>query len=99
MNENLNSEDLRKASLEYLESYKHEGYTVHIIPAREKKSCWGCKYYDFHMLKSGMRPEYARNCKHPDAPYQGIDGNIPYDDDSTPEFCPVGEYKPNVTNA
>ena len=67
-----------------------EGYTEITIPAQTYKSCSECKYYETKMLRSGKKPEYSHNCKHPEVKDNGFLpflGNLP-NEDKTPDFCP-----------
>jgi hypothetical protein len=71
------------------------GPTLVIIPEQRVYNCFGCKYHDFKMIRSGLNPMYDTNCLKMDL-YGNIlpDGEktiIPYildNDSKTPEQCP-----------
>lgn len=74
----------------------NEGPTVVTIPPqpeRKYNTCSGCKWYDYHMTKSGRDPIYAKNCRHPttisDLSKFGdlFRGNL-YECKETPDWCP-----------
>lgn len=54
------------------------GPTLHIIPEQRVYSCFGCKYHDFKMIRSGLNPMYDTNCLKMD-----LEGNILSDDEKT----------------
>jgi len=66
-----------------------EGPTKLFFPAREELHCSGCKYYDYHLVKSGHHPVYAKHCTHPTVEQSMwcFEGNLPKDG-ITPEWCP-----------
>lgn len=77
---------------------KKEGYSIVTIPEVTYKSCYGCKYYERRMVKSGLDPIYASNCNHFNAPMDyNFRGNLPsmFGNTETPDWCPVGEAKNN----
>jgi len=48
----------------------NEGPSEIVIPERNFKSCFGCKFYSTKLLKSGRNPVYMYNCLHERAPNQ-----------------------------
>lgn len=63
-------------------------------------TCFGCKYYDHQMVKSGMHPIYSHICSHPEAEYKGgpFTGNLQESYDHivhTPDWCPFLKHKSN----
>lgn len=75
---------------------KKECYTIVIIPEQKYKSCYGCKYYENRMLKSGLDPLYMDNCTHSNSPMNyNMRGNLVnmFGRVETPEWCPIGEMK------
>jgi len=81
---------------------KVEGSKLVVIPVRAYYSCMYCKYYEHSMVRSGLDPLYAYNCRHPK-----IKDNVMYfnphhgnlnGSDVTPDWCPVeitGTNNPN----
>jgi hypothetical protein len=69
--------------------YGDEGPRKVVIPRQEYLSCSGCKYYDHHMLRSGMHPIYESVCIHP-ATFTSIPRQLPdmVRDAETPDWCP-----------
>ena len=72
-----------------------EGPAVEQTPARARRSCFGCKYFEDHMVVHRfLGPnEYEANCAHPEFQKDGVfkwrrigkhDGNWP----ETPGWCP-----------
>ncbi len=71
------------------------------IPQRQYQSCSGCKFYDYHMIRSGRDPIYARDCRHPNVPTEHkfnswMRGNLG-DNSDTPDWCPVLKNKSLTT--
>jgi hypothetical protein len=73
-----------------------EGSELVTEPAKTYRSCWKCKYYDHHLVKSGMHPIYASSCRHPDIDrtkaLYSFEGNLP-NKDKTPDWCPYLKAK------
>jgi hypothetical protein len=75
---------------------KRIGPQITIIPEQKYYSCWGCKYYDYFMLRSGLNPLYIHNCKKMNIEGNELDDdNVKYntspyllDDGKTPPICP-----------
>jgi hypothetical protein len=47
---------------------EQEGPIAGLRPAIFYKSCSGCKWYSYNLVKSGRDPIYSDNCKHETAP-------------------------------
>ena len=71
----------------------------HVIPEERYYTCWGCKYREHNMVRSGKNPIYKNECTHPDAleTYDWERGNLDVSDGSymipnstnrTPPWCP-----------
>ena len=60
-------------------------------PQEEYTSCYGCKFREHRMVKSGQNPTYVNNCTHDKAPHVGLfTGNLKNDNrQETPDWCPV----------
>lgn len=64
------------------------------VPEQKYNSCWGCMFFDHHMVKSGMDPIYSNTCTHADVPKEHklsgsfFRGNLG-EGKQTPEWCPV----------
>lgn len=54
-----------------------------------RQSCFGCKWHDMQMVRSGLDPEYDHYCQHPDAPHT-VAGGVAWigKSDVTPRWCP-----------
>jgi hypothetical protein len=61
----------------------NDGPQLMIIPEKRYYSCWGCKYYNFKMMQSGLHPIYRDSCKLlPEHIYSDINQS------ETPDNCP-----------
>ena len=75
---------------------EREGWEIYIIPRQEIKICFGCKYYNREMVKSGQKPIYKNECTHPDTKssspfshYGNLDNNRnTHNRIETPDWCP-----------
>jgi hypothetical protein len=77
-----------------MEDIEQVGPKTEHIPAKTYQSCSGCKFYDYHMMRSGKNPLYALDCRHPEIQEQkkydgmfGI-GNLGSNREA-PDWCPV----------
>lgn len=65
-----------------------EGPTMITVPAQYYNSCYGCKWYDRSLYKSGRNPVYKQVCNNPSRPIYGEEiGGIRMAE--TPDWCPV----------
>jgi len=70
-----------------------------IIPEQRYKSCSGCKYYEYKLLKSGMDPVYHSVCNHPEIAEKNIGAKRISDYKNpveTPEWCPFLQIQNQV---
>lgn len=75
---------------------KVEGPSEVIIPEQRYISCYGCKWYDRRLYRSGKNPLYKQTCTNKDRPiYAEEIGGIRMAE--TPDWCPIIKQN-NETN-